>query len=72
MDAPILHRMVTWVSRGCIVNTVRLLIFVRGVDWHVVDMPFRFHDSRVQLSNRLFNLFERLIVLSFEFRFASK
>ena len=36
MDAPILHRMVTWVSRGCIVNTVRLLIFVRGVDWRVV------------------------------------
>ena len=36
MDAPILHRMVTWVSRGCIVNTVRLLIFVRGVDWRVI------------------------------------
>ncbi len=35
MDTPIVHRVVTWLSRGFIINTVRLLLSVRAFDWRV-------------------------------------
>lgn len=36
MDAPLMHQLVTWVSRTCIVNSVRLLIFIRVLPWRVL------------------------------------